>query len=155
MERSKPACWKSWDAICTRDLLVGRIDSGEAAARFALPDDPDQMRGLDVCYLTPEQVVRALESCAGTPILGVPALCVEVISASEGAVYINQKLADYLAGGAQLVWLVYPRTRTVQVHRADGSGQLLDGTASLDGAAVLPGSSVPLAPTLAPCSRCT
>jgi len=136
--------WDEGQGIGPRDLLVGRIDSGEAAARFSLPDDPDQTRGLDVCYLTPGQVVRARESGLGTPIPGVPALCVEVISASEGATYINQKLADYLAGGAQLVWLVYPRTRSVQVHRADGSGRLLDGTASLDGGTVLPGLSVPL-----------
>jgi len=142
--RARALGWDEAQGIGPRDLLVGRIDSGEAAARFSLPDDPDQTRGLDVCYLTPEQVVRARESGPGTPIPGVPALCVEVISTSEGATYINQKLADYLVGGARLVWLVYPRTRSVQVHRIDGSGQLLDGTASLDGGAVLPGLSVPL-----------
>ena len=142
--RARELGWDEGQGFGPRDLLVGRIDSGEAAARFSLPDDPDQTRGLDVCYLTPEQVVRARESGPGTPIPGVPALCVEVISASEGATYVNQKLADYLAGGAQLVWLVYPRTRTVQVHRTDGSGQLLDATASLDGGTVLPGLSVPL-----------
>jgi Uma2 family endonuclease len=30
----------------------------------------------------------------------------EVVSPSDSAAYINEKVRDYLAGGAQLVWLV-------------------------------------------------
>jgi Uma2 family endonuclease len=136
--------WDEAQGIGARDLLVGRIDSGEAAIRFSLPDDPDQTRGGDVCYLTPVQVVRARESGPGTPIPLVPALIAEVVSPSDSATYVNEKVRDYLAGGAQSVWVVYPRTRMVQVHRADGTVAEVTGTERLDGGDVLPGFSLPL-----------
>ena len=136
--------WLEERGVGSRDLLVGRIDSGEAAIRFSLPDDPDQTRGADVCFLTPEQVVRARESGAGTPIPFVPALVAEVISPSDSAAYVNEKVRDYLAGGARLVWLVYPRTRTVQVHRTDGTVAAVVGTGRLDGGDVLSDLSLPL-----------
>lgn len=142
--RAEDLGWDEAQGIGARDLLVGRVDNGEAAIRVALPDDPDQTRGGDVCYLTPEQVVQARESGPGTPIPLVPAVVAEVISPSEGATYVNEKVCDYLAVGARLVWLAYPRTRMLQVHRADGSVAEVAGAMRLDGGDVLPGFSLPL-----------
>jgi Uma2 family endonuclease len=74
----------------------------------------------------------------------VPALVVEIISPSDGATYVHEKVRDYIAGGAHLVWLVYPRTRTVQVHRADGTITEVASNDRLDGSDVLPGFALPL-----------
>jgi Uma2 family endonuclease len=70
---------------------------------------------------------------------------VEVISPSDSAEYIDQKLSDYLAGGAQIVWLVYPRTRTVKVYSPDEPLRVVGRDGVLAGEPVLPGFALPLA----------
>jgi len=67
-----------------------------------------------------------------------------VISPSERAADIQEKVADYLGGGAQLVWLLYPRTRTAHVYSPDGAARVLGPPETLDGGDVLPGFSVPI-----------
>ena len=56
--RAEALGWDESQGMEARDLLVGRVDSGEAGIRFCLPDDPDQVRGIDVGYLTTDQVAR-------------------------------------------------------------------------------------------------
>jgi Uma2 family endonuclease len=136
--------WQETHGRKVRNELVGRLMSGEAGVRFSLPDDPDQTRGLDVGYLSPEQVARLEDVPNDEYIREMPVLVVEVISPSETAEYINEKVADYLAAGARLVWLLYPRTRTAMVHRADGTAHTIPADGSLDGEDVLPGFSEPL-----------
>lgn len=109
--------WDERQGSDARDLLVGSVDSGEAGIRFSLPDDPDQVRGLDVAYLSPEQVARHNARGSDDYIPEVPALVAEVIGSSETATYIDEKVRDYLIGGARLVWLLFPKARTVQVFR--------------------------------------
>jgi Uma2 family endonuclease len=75
----------------------------------------------------------------------MPALVAEVISPSETASYINEKVNDLLRGGAQMVWLFYPKTRTVMVLRPDGSARMIPAGGLLDGNDVLPGFAVELA----------
>src|SRR5205807_2377355 len=47
-----------------------------------------------------------------------PDLAVEVISPSETATEINDKVNLYFQGGTRQVWLVYPVTKTVYVYQA-------------------------------------
>ena len=136
--------WDESQGSDARDRLVGRIDSGEAGIRFAFPDDPDQVRGVDVAYLTPEQVALHEQAGRDEYVPLVPALVIEVISQSEAASYIQEKTQDYLAGGAQLVWLLFPRTRTAQVHRQGRAILSIDASGSLDGEEVLPGLRIQL-----------
>ena len=78
-------------------------------------------------------------------LLLVPDLAVEVISRSNTAREMNDKLREYFEKGVRLVWFVRPTSRVVDVYtRADQSTRL---TASmmLDGGGVLPGFSVPVA----------
>lgn len=136
--------WHEDQGFDARDLRVGRVESGEVGVRFRLPDDPDQVRGIDTCYFTPEQVARHAATGGKYYFSGMPALVAEVISASEGAAYINEKVTDYLAGGAQLVWLLFPRTRMVQVHRPGQPTLSISGDQAVDGEPVLPGFSLNL-----------
>ncbi len=112
--------------------------------RFSLPDDPDQTRGLDVGYLSPEQVARLEDVPDDEYIREMPVLVAEVISSSETEDYINEKVTDYLAAGARLVWLLYPRTRSAMVLRADGTANTVPADGSLDGEDILPGFAEPL-----------
>jgi len=142
--RAEAQGWTESQGSDARDRLVGRIDNGEAGIRFALPDDPDQIRGVDVAYLTPEQVALHEQAGRDEYVPLVPALVVEVISQSEAAGYIQEKTRDYLAGGAQLMWLLFPKTRTAQVHRPGRPILSIEQSGSLDGEEVLPGLRIPL-----------
>jgi len=51
---------------------------------------------------------------------------------------------DWLSHGAQLVWVVEPKTRTVTVYRPDGTANVLQAMDILDGEDVLPGFQFPL-----------
>ena len=74
-----------------------------------------------------------------------PDLVVEVNSPSEHPGDVTNKVQRYLNAGVQLVWVVYPQQRSVAVYRADRTWDSLQGNASLDGANVLPGFTLPLA----------
>lgn len=52
---------------------------------------------------------------------GAPEIAVEVISPSESAVDVERKTELYPAHGAQIVWVIYPRSRKVRVFLADGT----------------------------------
>jgi Uma2 family endonuclease len=137
--------WRPGSPRLERDLLVGCVASGEAGIHFSLPNDRDQIRGVDVCYLSPEQVARHEEAGGDDYVTEVPALVAEVISASESAAYVNEKVTDYLAGGARLVWLLFPKTRLVRVHTPDHAIITVAADGTLNGGDVLPGFAVAVA----------
>ena len=113
---------------------------------FKIASDPDTVRAPDVAVLSTEQVARI-------PPRGyaevAPALVVEVLSPDDSLSELLTKVADWLAGGTRLVWLVDPRRKHVVVYRQDGGVSLLRGDGSLDGEDVLPGFACPLADVFA------
>jgi Uma2 family endonuclease len=79
-----------------------------------------------------------------------PDLAVEVISPNDLAYEVDDKVEEYLRAGVRLVWVVNPQTRTVRIHRADGSiAQRREGE-DLTGDDVLPGFVCPLAAVFPP-----
>jgi Uma2 family endonuclease len=137
--------WAEGRGLRARNHLVGRVISGEAGIQIRLPDDTEQVRGVDVGYLTPEQVARIGVVSADAYFPEAPALVAEVVSPSEGASYLEGKVADYLAGGARLVWLLFPELRTARVHLASGASFQVAADGALEGGDVLPGFVVALA----------
>jgi Uma2 family endonuclease len=73
---------------------------------------------------------------------GAPALAIEIVSDSNTAAQLDLKTELYFANGSSEVWVVYPKTRKVLVHRADGDIQTIaTGELRSD---LLPGWSVPV-----------
>lgn len=72
-----------------------------------------------------------------------PDLVVEVISPNDIADEVEEKVSEWLGAGAAMVWVVYPGTRTVRIHRPRSSslGRVSDLTDAdvLSGEEVLPG----------------
>jgi Uma2 family endonuclease len=68
-----------------------------------------------------------------------PDLAVEVLSPNDLADEVDEKVKEYLEAGVLVVWVVFPKTRTVQIHRADGPIVKLTETDELSGEEVLPG----------------
>jgi len=136
--------WAEGRGLRDRNHLVGRVISGEAGIHVRLPDDTEHVRGIDVGYLTPEQVARIGVVPADAYFPEAPTLVAEVVSPSEGASYLEGKVADYLAGGARLVWLLFPELRTARVHQSSGASFQVAADGALEGGEVLPGFRVAL-----------
>lgn len=78
----------------------------------------------------------------------VPNLAVEVVSKSNTADEIAEKVKEYLAAGVELVWVIYPRQRQAHVFRPQGALQVLEENEELQGEQVLPGFKIKLADVL-------
>jgi Uma2 family endonuclease len=70
---------------------------------------------------------------------------VEVVSPGDEAYHLDEKVAEYLAAGVPLVWVVWPESRTVLVYRQPssplGTASRLTAADTISGEDVLPGFS--------------
>jgi Uma2 family endonuclease len=108
-------------------------------AGFILARNPDLIRGPDVYYISADRIPA--DNDLGGFWTIAPDLAVEVVSPSETAVEVQQKVRDYLAAGTKLVWTVYPPTRVVVVHTGDGLARTYGEDALIEYPDVLPGFS--------------
>jgi Uma2 family endonuclease len=77
---------------------------------------------------------------AGYQLLDLPnTVRVEVLSPSETASALEEKLDDYGACGTPLIWVVDPTRRTVMIVASDAPVRWLREEDTLDGGGVLPG----------------
>ena len=104
------------------------------------PDDRDTVRGLDIAFIRSARAPRVLPDQL---VEVAPDLAVEVISPSNEAADIHRKIRQLLAAGTSLVWIVYPSTHTVEVHKRTGATTLADDD-RLSGGDVLPGFEIPV-----------
>jgi Uma2 family endonuclease len=142
-ERASAMGWEPRQGLGARNALVGRIGGGELGLQFAVPDDPHMIRGADGVYIPPEQLAHV--SWDGREYFpAVPALVIEVVSDTDKAGEVNEKVQDYLAGGARRVWCVYPEHRTIHVHDAHVATRVVRGDENLADDELLPGFALPL-----------
>jgi Uma2 family endonuclease len=73
-----------------------------------------------------------------------PDLAIEVLSPSESASELEEKLDDYLFSGTQLIWVADPVRRTVMIVSADAPVRWLREGETLDGGTVVPGFTCPV-----------
>ena len=73
-----------------------------------------------------------------------PDLLAEILSPEDRPAEVLAKVADWLAAGTKIVWVVDPERREVRAYRQDGSLSVLRSSDSLDGEDVLPGFTCPL-----------
>ncbi|MGD0124957.1 MAG: Uma2 family endonuclease [Terriglobia bacterium] len=102
---------------------------------------PETVRIPDVSFVTAE---RMREIDLDKRIQGAPALAIEVVSPTDLAEDLTQKVKQYLGAGAKTVWVFYPKPREVQVLRADGAIFVRRESEILEEPEVLPGFSLDL-----------
>jgi Uma2 family endonuclease len=119
----------------------GAVLGGEAGVR--LRRDPDTTVGVDVVYISPEVVAQQTDE--STVIVGVPTLCVEILSPSDTIEAIDEKIDGYLAAGVPLVWVIDARHRTVEIFRPGEGPALVNDRQELAGDPHLPGFRVAVA----------
>ncbi len=113
---------------------LGAVVAGDAG--FVLSRSPDTVRGPDVAFVSAD---RSRGADPKRAFEGAPDLAVEVVSSSNRPGEVHGKVADYLAAGARLVWVVDPKTRTVTTYRTLLAPRRLSADDPLDGEDVLPG----------------
>ena len=74
-----------------------------------------------------------------------PDLAIEVISPSETASSLEEKIRDYATSGTRLVWIVDPMRRTILTISDDTPVSWLAEGDALSGGTVIPGFSCPVA----------
>jgi len=99
------------------------------------PNGRDTVVAPDVGFISKERLPDGLPK---SYIPAPPDLAVEVVSPGDSADEIDQKVVLYLRSGTRLVWVWYPKTKTVIAHTPT-SVQRLDLDDTLDGGDVLPG----------------
>ncbi len=95
-------------------------------------------RGPDASWIAPERLAgldaeqyRTGQIC--------PDFVAEIRSPSNSLAYLQRKMAEYIAAGARLGWLIDPRNRQVTVYRPGREPEVLDDPEILSGEDVMPG----------------
>ncbi|WP_229317089.1 Uma2 family endonuclease [Larkinella sp. C7] len=70
-----------------------------------------QMRRPDIAYFTDSQVEQGRK---GEDV--IPAFVVEVLSETDQAYRIEEKIAEYFKAGVQVVWNIFPESEVVYVY---------------------------------------
>jgi Uma2 family endonuclease len=124
-----------------RTNRVGWVAPGESSYQ-CFPDAQEKVRKPDVSFIRIERFTPA-QRLQGHCRL-VPDLVGEVVSPNDFYADVEVKVDEYLQAGVRLVWVLNPRTRSVRVHRADGSVTDLDEADELSGEDVVPGFRCPV-----------
>ena len=123
---------------CLHDFVsergLGRIFAAETG--FLIARDPDTVRAPDCAFVRGDRLPGPLPR-RFVPL--APDLVVETISPEDRARQVKEKVAEWLAAGVRLVWVVHPARRTVTVHRRGRRPLVLRDDAVLDGETLLPG----------------
>ena len=120
-----------------RDNKLGRVFADGFG--YELTQLPHTVRVPDLSFVRTDALPR---SGIGPGLLKLtPDLAVEVLSPSESASALEEKLDDYAFAGTQLMWVVDPVRRTVTVVAADAPVRWLRDGDTLDGGILLPGFS--------------
>jgi len=122
------------------DNGLGEVFTAETG--FKLTSNPDTVLGPDVCFVAKERV----EQFGGRDgyFEGPPDLAVEVLSPSERSGQVSKKVSQWLFFGAKQVWVVNPKTRTVDVHELDKEAVTFSEGEVLEGGDLLPGFKIPV-----------
>ena len=113
-----------------------------AETGFRLSEAPDSVRAPDVAFVARERIPLTGIPRGFWP--GAPDLAVEVVSPNDKIYEIDEKIEDYLAAGVRLIWIVYPKKRSVTVHSPVSEPRVLMIDDTLDGADVVVGFQLPV-----------
>jgi Uma2 family endonuclease len=104
-----------------------------------LERDPDTVREPDVAFFSARTMPLDAQITGYAEV--APDLVVEVVSPSDSRREAHDKARMWLSHGVRLVWVVHPKTRTVDVYEADGAATALGEDDRFDGLDILPGFS--------------
>jgi Uma2 family endonuclease len=110
---------------------------------FLLSRHPDTIRAPDVAFVRRDRFDA--NEATRTFFRGAPDLAIEILSPSNRPGEIHAKVADYLAAGSKLVWVIDPAHDLVSAYRSLLAPRRLESSDLLSGEDVLPGFSISVA----------
>lgn len=124
-----------------RNNNLGYLTAAETGyILYKNPNGRDTVRAPDVGFVAKARLPEGLPEGY---IPFAPDLAVEVVSPNDDAGEVQQKVMEYLRYGTRLVWVFYPRTRSVVAH-TQTQAVTIDSGGTLDGGDVLPGFQLPV-----------
>lgn len=130
-------------------ILNTHIDAGGSGVVLAgdvgifLRHDPDRVRAPDVCYFAQDRLPANRAPAGYLDVM--PDLIVEVISPSDRAAEVQEKIQEWLSAGARLVWAMYPQTHSIAAYEPLGTARVYTESDTIDAEPVLPGFSARVA----------
>lgn len=122
--------------VSEQDLgLIHGDNTGYLLSRY-----PDTVRVPDVSFVSWERMPE--EGVPDRYWSLAPDIAVEVVSSTDRADNVHDKVNEYLAAGTRLVWVLWPTSRTMSVYEIGGVARELGPDDVLDGGDVLPGFAV-------------
>jgi Uma2 family endonuclease len=95
---------------------------------------PHTVRGPDVSFVRTSRLQDPDEYFDGAPDLAV-----EIVSPGDDASDLREKIKQYLDAGTSVVWVVYPRSRQIEIHTPDKTIRRLGVEDMLEAPRLLPG----------------
>jgi Uma2 family endonuclease len=115
---------------------LGMVAGSDATIRMV----SGRIRLPDVCYVSFADIPGGVVPREPVPLVP-PTIAAEVISETNTRAEMRQKIREYFSSGSRLVWLIYPKTKSVTVFETDSdeptrtlsTGDVLDGGHVLEG----------------------
>lgn len=117
---------------------LGKVYAAETG--FKLESNPDTVRAPDIAFIRRERVEQIGRPKGFWP--GAPDLAVEVVSPGDTVNEVEEKVGEWLAAGAGVVWVVSPKLRTITVYRSLNDIAVLTEKDTLHGGDVVPGFQI-------------
>lgn len=134
----------------TKYALGKNIGKAYTEVLVQMPDPINRDRRPDVIFVSFKTWPKEQRKPADRSWDVTPDLCVEVVSPSDQAEELREKVAEYFDAGIPLVWVVYPQQGIVDVFDSPTTCRTLSRHESLTGGTVIPGFSLPLNQLFAP-----
>ena len=149
LEKMSPPGFPHGRVAMRLGIYVGKfiLDQGlgEAVAAetgFKLTSNPDTVLAPDFAFVTNEQFEQGKDIEGYWP--GPPELAVEVLSPSDRAGKVKQKISRWFNFGTKQVWIVDPKHSTVTVFRSPSDVTVFSGSDDLEAQDLLPGFRISL-----------
>lgn len=123
------------------DHQLGYVES-EMLFNFGLSGQ--SQRRPDVAFISYKRWPKGRRFPSENAFRIVPELVVEVVSPSNSANEVEEKIVEYLKVGVSLVWVVYPTTSRIYVHDGSSTVRVVSRDGELEGGDILPGFRLPL-----------
>ncbi len=138
-----PQAWQRENLKRKVFLLLTRYFEQRASLNCAVVEtgfilDEQSWRKPDVAVMS-EEAMRQADRDPRKPLEGAPELAIEVASPSDTTAMIGRKVDHFLAAGSKTVWVFYPESRQVHVHKVGRKPAKLTAEQFLEDPEILPG----------------
>lgn len=130
-------------SLCVHVEAHGLGETFGAETGFKITSNPDTVRAPDAAFVSRERFEPVGYTRKYWP--GAPDLAVGVISSGDTYTEVQDKAFDWIAAGTRMVVVADPHKRRITVYRSLSDIRVLTESDTLDGGAVVPGWSVPVA----------